>query len=104
MNIFEELKKLGKSGEKSLAFDPVSGDVLSTDIVHFEASSGKTANLSLVFDAKSDADVYFVISAAMGRPGNMIESECQFKGSPIHLRVVYHPSPAPRVLVFIKPR
>lgn len=101
MNIPEELRKIAKPGEKTIAFDPESGRIHVTDFTPAKTPRDDAANITEVVDAKTEKDVYFVVSAAMGRPGNIVESDCIFRGSMVHLRVVYYASPEPRTYIFI---
>lgn len=103
MNPPDELK-LMKSGERAIVFNPDSGDVLFSDFHPAKTPADGEVRLSHIVDMANEIGVLQIVSAAIGRPGMMVESDCAFRGAPVHLRVLYSASPEPRTCVFISPR
>lgn len=103
MNPPDELK-LRKTGEKAIIFNPDSGDVHFTDFHPTKTPSDGGVRLPDIVDMTNEIALLQVVSAAMGRPGVIVESDCVFRGTQIHLRVIYSASPDPRTCLFISSR
>lgn len=76
---------LKRPGEKMIAFDPDSGHVFYSD---FPPSSADRQDASGIIDLANNGDVAEVIGAALGRIGQIVESQCRFRGQAAHIRVI----------------
>jgi len=98
MNIPDELKALAKPGEKAIVCNPDSGSIHFSDFAPLKTYEDGPSSLTDIVDSNQDTNVLLVTSMAMRSPGLMAESpDCLFRGSAIHLRVVYFDSPEPRI-------
>lgn len=100
MKLHDELK-LMMPGEKAIIFNPDSGVVHFTDFQLIAAPADGEIHVHHVLGGAEYSDVHLVASVAMGRPGEMVESDCMFRGKTIHMRVIHAATPEPKTCVFI---
>jgi hypothetical protein len=90
-----------RPGERAIVFDPENGDILFADPLSDGKSFEDGANIQELIDPSEEPFFYQIATVAMGRPGEMLETDCPFRGAQRHLRALYSADPERRVSVFI---
>ena len=96
---FDELK-LRLSGESAVIINE-RGIVLFCEVPPIRKPDERALSYNDIFDTKKEIDLLRVTGVAMERPGDMIETDCEFRNEQVHVRAVHTLSPVPRTSVFI---
>jgi hypothetical protein len=98
--VYKELE-LKRPGERAIIFDPEDGDILFADLLSDGKSFENGANIQELIDPSEEPFFYQIATVAMGRPGQILETDCLFRGAQKHLRALYLAAPERRVSIFV---
>ncbi len=100
MNLPSDTKSMNPISQE-IVFNPVTGNVQSSDFSPFRALESNSACVQDIIDSKCEQALYQLIGFAMGSPAKEVESNIVFRGTKVHARVTYEDSPEPRIRVLI---
>jgi len=100
MSFQNDLKSKNPIG-REIVFNPVTGNVKSSDFAPFRALESDSPCVQDIIDFKCEQALCQLISFAMGSPAKEVESDIVFRGTKVHTRVTYEDSPEPRIRVLV---
>jgi hypothetical protein len=102
-SVYKELE-LRRPGERAIIFDPENGDILFADLLLDGKNLEDGANVQELINPSEEPSFYQIASLAIGRPGQILETDCLFRGAQKHLRARYLAEPERRVAIFVNGR